>query len=61
MHRKRALSNHLDQFKFTIQSYGTDAVLRGDKMLLARVAFIIQLVRDVEMQVEELKKEIGNG
>lgn len=60
-HRKRILVNHLDQFKFTIQSIGNDAVRNGDKMLLARIAFILQLIRDVEFQVEELKKEIPHG
>jgi hypothetical protein len=58
-HREKPLAKHQEQLKTIIQSYGIDAYKAGDKMLIARVAFIIQLLGDVDTQVKELLKELS--
>ena len=58
MRRKKALDDNLSQFKIVVQSYGIEFAHSGDKLSLARVAFMLQMIGDFEEQVVELKKLI---
>lgn len=59
--RKRHLKTSLDQFIYALQAIGISAVSTGNKMLLTRVTYMIQIARDLEAQLDELDKEIHNG